>query len=144
MTDETKQGDPKGAAANLPAETQEQSEAEQKRLWREGLVQEALDNRPELRAGLGQKLDFTASRGKGHDQGFEDAARTLTMPQLQAIQALHDRRITRYVREELPRDLQAGLAKMAMGMDEGGFLAGYVDGVAEFLAAYRRRLHEPT
>jgi len=113
----------------------------ERRLWREGLVQEALDNRPELRA-LGGKLDFAASRAQGYDQGFEDAARTLTPEQLRIFQVLVDRRITRFVRAEMPADLQASLAEAAIGMDEEGFLSGYVEGVSDFLAALRRRLHD--
>lgn len=141
MTDEMKQVD--GEATERASDTQELSETEHRRLWREGLIQEALDNRPELRAALGGRLDFAASRAKGYDLGFEDAARLLTPQQLQGIQALKDRRISRYVREELPRDLQATLARQALGMDEGGYLLGYVDGVTDFLSSLRRRLHEP-
>ena len=110
------------------------------RVWREGLLQEAMDNRPELRA-LGAKLDFAASSKKGHTQGFEDAARTLTPAQLQGIQSLIDRRISRYTREEFPADLQAHLAESVIGYDEPGFLVGYVDGVGAFLEAYRRRMN---
>ncbi|MDX9999702.1 MAG: hypothetical protein RBU30_00250 [Polyangia bacterium] len=127
----------------LPSDTQQISDTDQKRLWREGLVQEALDNRPELRAALGGRLDFPSSRAKGYDQGFEDAARVLSPSQLQGIQTLKDRRIARYVREEFPRELQATLARNALGMDEGGYLLGYVDGVTDFLASLRRRIHEP-
>lgn len=129
MSDETKK-------AATPAPDPD----EEKRIWREGLVQEAMDNRPELRA-LGGKLDFAASRSKGHDQGFEDAARTLTPPQVTSIQALIDRRISRYTREEFPTDLQAHLAESVIGYDEAGFLAGYVDGVGDFLTELRRRMN---
>jgi hypothetical protein len=133
MSDHESQADPETAQDNGPGD------AEEKRIWREGLVQEALDNRPELRA-LGGKLDFASSRSRGHDQGFEDAARTLTPEQLRGFQALLDRRISRYTREEMPRDLQAYLAEQAIGYDEAGYLVGYVDGVGDFLSAYRRRM----
>jgi hypothetical protein len=132
MTDEKSPADDaRGADAGPDAE-------EHKRIWREGLVQEALDNRPELRA-LGGKADFAASRNRGHDQGFEDAARTLTPAQLRGFTALLERRISRYTREEMPRDLQAYLAEQALGYDEAGYLVGYVNGVGDFLEAYRRQ-----
>ncbi len=133
MTDEKNPGaEPQVAAGGPDAE-------EQKRIWREGLVQEALDNRPELRA-LGGKADFATSRNRGHDRGFEDAARTLTPAQLRGFSALLERRISRYTREEMPRDLQASLAEQALGYDEAGYLVGYVNGVGEFLEAYRRQM----
>ncbi len=135
MSEQKTQSEEADAATPTPDDDPE------RRLWREGLVQEALDNRPELRA-LGGKLDFAASRAQGYDQGFEDAARTLTAEQLRIFQALVDRRITRFVRAEMPADLQATLAEAAIGMDEEGFLSGYVKGVVDFLAALRRRLHQ--
>jgi len=128
-----------GAGRNPAPEADEGSRQEQRRLWQEALVQEALDSRPELRTIAG-KLDFAASRARGFDQGFEDAARRLSPAQLGHFQTLLDRRVTRYVREEMPQDLQAELADASLGMEEAGYLAGYVDGVGAFLEAYRRRL----
>lgn len=131
-----------GAAGADQGATHGLVDAERRRIWQEGLVQEALDNRPELREAFGEKLGFETSRAKGYERGFEDAARTLTPAQLQGIGNLKAKRVARYLREELPRDLQAYLAREAAGMDEGGFLIGYVDGAAECLEALRRRIHE--
>jgi hypothetical protein len=141
MTDEKDEKDEKKAEATPEEATDESAvdDAEQKRIWREGLLQEAVSNRPELRKLAGPK-DYAASRRTGHDFGFEDAARKLTVDQLRGITALKDRRLARYVLRELPPDLQAYLSERSAGLDEAGFLAGYVDGVADFLSAYKERM----
>ena len=36
--------------------------------------------------------------------------------------------------------MSASITEQAAGLDEGGFLAGYVDGVTDFLTAYRAAL----
>ena len=110
-----------------------------KLLWREGLVQEAMGARPELKQ-LGARQGFDASRRAGHDLGFEDGARKLTVEQLGAIQALKDRLLARYALHEMPADLRGYLKERCVGKDEIGFLTGYVNGVADFLAAYKEQL----
>jgi hypothetical protein len=110
-----------------------------KALWREGLVQEALSSRPELRQ-LATKKDFAASRKIGHDLGFEDGARKLTLEQLQAIESLKNRRLANYARHEMPGDLRGYLDERSVGLEDSGFLAGYVDGVGDFLQAYKEQL----
>jgi len=114
-------------------------DAEQTALWREGLVQEALSNRPELRK-LASKKAFGTSRRIGHELGFEDGARKLTLGQLEALAALKARYLASYTRHEMPADLHGYLEERSVGLDEGGFLAGYVDGVNDFLDAYRAHL----
>lgn len=114
-------------------------DAEQSALWREGLVQEALSGRPELRK-LATKKDFAASRRIGHDLGFEDGARKLTLDQLQEIGALKARRLASYAPHEMPGELRGYLDERSLGLDERGFLAGYVDGVSDFLQAYKDQL----
>lgn len=131
---ETPEATAKDTVETAPAETQD------KQLWRDGLVQEALGARPELRT-LATKKDYAASRKVGHDLGFEDAARKLTVDQLQSFQALLDRRIASYARHELPGDLRGYLDERGVGLDEKGFLAGYVDGVGDFLSAYKEQLN---
>jgi hypothetical protein len=117
----------------------EPADAERKAFWREGLVQEALSKRPELRK-LATKKGFSASRRVGHDLGFEDGARKLTLDQLQIFGAIKARCLASYARHEMPGDLRSYLDERSVGFDEGGFLAGYVDGVADFLQAYRAQL----
>lgn len=125
------------AAPDTDAE--DRGDPEQQALWREGLVQEAMSNRPELRK-LATKKDFAASRKLGHELGFEDGARKLTLDQLQAFQALKDRRLASYAAHEMPGELRGYLDERSVGLDERGFLAGYVDGVGDFLQAYREQL----
>ncbi len=148
--DDTKNTDTPEVDDNAPEETeavdaaeatepQPEPDTEQRSLWRDGLVQEALSNRPELRK-LASKKGFTASRKAGHDLGFEDGARKLTLEQLQHFQALKDRLIATYAPHEMPGDLRGYLDERSVGLDERGFLAGYVDGVGDFLQAYRSQL----
>lgn len=125
------------AGENAPTTPLE--DAEQKALRREGLVQEALSNRPELRK-LASKKGFTASRRIGHDLGFEDGARKLTLEQLEAFAALKARCLASYARHEIPGELHGYIDERSVGLNEGGFLAGYVDGVDDFLTAYRDQL----
>jgi hypothetical protein len=122
-----------------PEATADPADAAQKALWRAGLVQEALSNRPELRK-LATKKDFAASRRIGYDLGFEDGARKLTLPQLEAFGALKDRRMASYAPHEMPGELRGHLDERGVGLDERGFLAGYVDGVGDFLQAYKEQL----
>jgi len=130
---------PDGDAAPVP----EPRDTEQTALWREGLVQEALSTRPELRK-LATKKDFAASRRIGHDLGFEDGARKLTLDQLQELGALKARRLASYAPHEMPGDLRGYLDERSVGLDERGFLAGYVDGVGDFLQAYKDQLSRQT
>ncbi len=125
--------------AATTATTAAPPDAERLASWRDGLVQEALSKRPELRK-LASKKDFTASRRIGHDLGFEDGARKLTLDQLQAFGALKARLLASYARHEMPGDLHAYLDERSVGLDAGGFLAGYVDGVDDFLRAYQAQL----
>lgn len=137
QTDETRAETTAEAAPDPQQEAPE--DPEQQALWREGLVQEALSNRPELRK-LATKKDFAASRRIGHHLGFEDGARKLTLDQLQTFQSLKDRRLASYAPHEMPGELRGYLDERSVGLDERGFLAGYVDGVGDFLQAYREQL----
>jgi hypothetical protein len=129
--------DPSGA---MPTTTDAQTDARAEReARREALVREALERRPELRV-LAGKRDFAASKIAGAEMGFEDAARLLTLDQLKAIQALKDRRLARYALHEFPGELRGPLGQKAAGLDEPGFLVGYVDGASEFLKELGRKL----
>ncbi len=128
--------------AEDPRSTEEvapQERVDSRALWRGELVQEALANRPELRK-LAKKQSFGASRRIGFDLGFEDGARKLTLPQLQAFGELLQRRLATYSPHEMPPDLRGYLDERGAGLDERGFLAGYVDGVGEFLRAFKEQL----
>jgi hypothetical protein len=141
-TETTDDSTPETTAAPVAAEpepTPDPADAAQRALWREGLVQEALSNRPELRK-LATKKDFAASRRIGYDLGFEDGARKLTLAQLEAFGALKGRRMASYAPHEMPGELRGYLDERSVGLDERGFLAGYVDGVGDFLQAYREQL----
>ena len=134
-------GSTKAAATETAQTTDTVAEAAaEKQVWRDGLVQEALGSRPELRK-LAAKRDYAASVKTGHDLGFEDGARKLTVAQLQDIGALKDRRMARYALHELPGDLRAYLTERSTGYDETGFLVGYVDGVGDFLEDYKSELN---
>ncbi len=139
QTEETATETPESTAAGEGAPQAEPVDAEQQASRREKLVAEALSSRPELRQ-LATKKDFAASRRIGHDLGFEDGARKLTLDQLQAFGALKARCLAGYARHEMPGDLRAYLDEHSVGLDDGGFLAGYVDGVDDFLRAYRDQL----
>lgn len=138
-TAETAPETTEASPAGVTATTTDPANVEHKALWREGLVQEALSGRPELRK-LATKKDFAASRRAGHDLGFEDGARKLTLDQLQTFEALKARRLTSYAPHEMPGELRGYLDERSVGLDEGGFMAGYVDGVGDFLQAYREQL----
>jgi len=139
QTEETAPETSESAAAGEGAPQAEPVGAEQQASRREKLVAEALSKRPELRQ-LATKKDFAASRRSGHDLGFEDGARKLTLEQLQAFGALKARCLASYARHEMPGDLRTYLDERSVGLDDGGFLAGYVDGVDDFLRAYREQL----